>query len=158
MRPSTTFLLACVAAALVLTGYDALLKPAYRRLAYDDSPPIRFLSARLENDKLPAGAPEIRFSFVYDLKRPACHPPISEPGLIRFRIWTKPQDYIWLRYENHSYAPASSGRREMPFRSIPLPPLPPGTYSFQWVATYTCQGSSGPISVESPKLPFQITS
>lgn len=89
--------------------------------------------------------------------RSACHPPIAEPGLIRFRIFLNANDWVWLRFENRSYAPASSGRHEMPFRSIPLPPLAPGTYSFQWTATYRCKGSSGPLTVESPKLAFTVS-
>lgn len=150
------FLIGCVAAATTLLIKDQVVMPTYTRLAYDDRPPINFLSARLEQATLQAGEP-IRFSLVYDNKRSACHPPIAEPGLIRFRIFLNANDWVWLRFENRSYAPASSGRHEMPFRSIPLPPLAPGTYSFQWTATYRCKGSSGPLTVESPKLAFTVS-
>lgn len=158
-RVSTMFFMACLAAALVVAAWDVVLKPAYHRVAFDDSAPIRFLDAHLETNKLRVGAPEIRFSFTYSDKRAACHPPMAEAGLIRFRIWTGERDWVWLRFENRSYAPStgsSSSSKTMPFRSIPIPPLAPGRYIFQWVATYNCAGSSGPISVESPKLPFEV--
>lgn len=155
MRGSNAFLVACVAAAVVVTAYHGLIKPTYRTIAYDDRPGIRFHQARLQQTTLKAGSQEIAFSFSYE-KRPECHPPKAPPGLIRFRIWTGEKDWIWLRFENYSHAPALSGRHEMPFRSIPIPSLNPGTYKFQWVATYQCAGSSGPHEVESPKLSFEI--
>ena len=156
MNASTAFLVMSVTFAALMTGYDLVIRPILMGVIYDDSAPINFLDARLEQSRLLAGATEIRFSFDYDGKRAACHPPLARPGLIRFRIWTRPQDYIWLMYENRSYAPATMERKTMPFRAIPLPPLPPGRYSFQWVATYNCIGSSRPLTVEGPRLPFEI--
>lgn len=147
--------MACVAAASVIAAYDGVVKPLYKKVAYDDTPPIVFLDARLQQTRLPVGAKEIEFSFVYT-KRDHCHPPLSPPALIKFRIWHNAQDWVWLRYENQSYAAASATPVARPFRAIPIPPLQVGTYAFQWTATYHCSNSSGPITVESPKLPFEI--
>lgn len=155
MSGGTAFLSASVVMAIFVVTYDALIKPALTRMYYDDSPPINFLSARLEKTVLRAGEP-IKMSFVYT-KRRNCHPPLAPPALVRFRVWLKEKDYVWLRYENRSYAPDSRLPRETPFREIPMPHLEPGNYQFQWTAMYECSGASHPITVESPKLPFSIT-
>lgn len=148
--------MASIAAAFVIVAYDAAIKPAYRMIAYDDRPPIDFLSARLERTELQPGEP-IRMSFVYT-KRPECHAPMAQPALVRFRVWLNEKDWLWLPYENRSYAPATDSNfpRETPFRSIPIPELKPGSYLFQWTATYLCAGASHPQTTESPKLPFRI--
>lgn len=154
MSIGTAFLLVSIAAAAVTVVYDAAVKPLFRAVYYNDKPPINFLSARLERSALRAGEP-IKMSFIYT-KRNDCHPPKAPPALVRFRVWLRARDYVWLRYENQSYSPGSDSPRETPFRSIPMPPLEPGNYQFQWTATYDCLGASGPITVESPKLPFTI--
>lgn len=147
-------LLTSIVCALVVTGYDALLKPALVRMVHDDSDAVNFLDARLERTQLRSGEP-ITFRFTYT-KRAACGPPLAPAGLIRFRVWLNAHDWIWLSQENKSYAPPTLEPRTMPFRSLPMPPLAPGSYIFQWVATYECLGSSGPIVAESPMLPFEI--
>lgn len=148
-------MLACMAAAVALSVYDSVVKPVAYRMLYDNRPPASFLSARLRHTTLQSGEP-IAFSFVYT-KRAECHPPMTERGgLVRFRVWHNANDYIWLRFENFSHAAPTDIPTEKPFREVPLPPLAPGTYRFQWVATYNCLDASGPQIVESPILEFHV--
>lgn len=155
MRVSTVFLLASVAAAMAVTGYDYVIKPGITALVYDDRPPAVFFEARLRQTKVRSGDP-IEFAFIYT-KRKECHPPLIQRGaLVRFRVWHNSNDYIYLRFENLGHALPSDTPIEKPYRAIPMPPLAPGNYMFQWTATYHCKGSSGPMTVESPKLPFEI--
>lgn len=139
-----------------MAAYDWAVRPMIHAIVYDDRPPLSFLDARLERSQLRSGEP-ITFQFRYT-KRPECHPPLAkEGGWIRFRVWHNAQDWVWLRFENRSYAGPTDQPKLMPFRSIPLPPLAPGRYIFQWTAEYRCYGASGPMTVESPKLEFEIT-
>lgn len=154
MRASTVFLVACIAVAVSMTGYDWMVRPMIDRIVYDDRSPVSFLDARLEQTQLRSGEP-IRFQFTYT-KRAACGPPMAPAGLIKFRVWLNAHDWIWLSQENRSYAPPTAQPAEMPLRAIPMPPLAPGRYIFQWQGEYRCSGSSRPIVAESPKLPFEI--
>lgn len=155
------FLIAATVAGMQVLA--ALASAVWTAIRYDQTPPIVIHSASLLGDILRPGE-SLRYTMTYT-KRADCHPPDGK-GMLRYRILHLDADpdphrgarAMWLDEEVESVAGPGVRVTLDGYSTVPLsPPLSPGRYALQWVGTYTCLKSQGPIEVPGPQLPFTVT-